>query len=258
MKNFKRVVFIAALALIAGTALLLVQLKSRQILGQPGVKVAHAPIFDPDGKLVSEQSIILPEKILDAQSRALPITQMEVTGLPKDTTFGKRFYRFPDNFQASINVVLMGTDRTSIHQPQFCLVGQGWGIDQTEQVSLRIERPVPYELEAMKLTTSIRSKDEHGEPKTVHGIYVYWFVAENHLTAQQGKRMWSMAKTLLQKGVLERWAYVSYFATCLPGQEQATFDRLKKIINASTPEFQITTGKLVPQISAVAAKMESP
>jgi len=39
---------------------------------------------------------------------------------------------------------------------------------------------------------------------------------------------------------LQRWAYISCFAVCLPGQEEATFERLKKFIAASVPEFQLT------------------
>jgi hypothetical protein len=43
----------------------------------------------------------------------------------------------------------------------------------------------------------------------------------------------------LLKGILQRWAYISYFAPCLPGQEEATFDRMKKLIAASVPEYQL-------------------
>jgi len=39
--------------------------------------------------------------------------------------------------------------------------------------------------------------------------------------------------------VLQRWAYVSYFTACLPGQEDATFARMKALITASVPEIQL-------------------
>jgi len=55
--------------------------------------------------------------------------------------------------------------------------------------------------------------------------------------------MWSQARTMLGKGVLERWAYVSYFTACLPGQEEATFERLERFIRASVPEFQTVAGR---------------
>jgi hypothetical protein len=52
--------------------------------------------------------------------------------------------------------------------------------------------------------------------------------------------MWWMARDLMKTGVLQRWAYINYFAPCLPGQEQATFERIKKMIAASAPQFQLT------------------
>ena len=48
-----------------------------------------------------------------------------------------------------------------------------------------------------------------------------------------------MARDLARTGVLQRWAYVSYMAFCSPGEEDATFERMKKMIAASVPEFQL-------------------
>ncbi len=97
-------------------------------------------------------------------------------------------------------------------------------------------RPRPYDLPVTKLTLS------PGKPGTMdglHGVYVYWFVADHEYTREHWQRMWWMAKDLLQTGVLQRWAYITYFAVCAPGQEDATFERLSKMIAASVPEFQL-------------------
>jgi hypothetical protein len=51
--------------------------------------------------------------------------------------------------------------------------------------------------------------------------------------------MWWMARDLLRTGVLQRWAMISYFAVCAPGQEAATFERLKELIRASAPDVQL-------------------
>jgi hypothetical protein len=48
-----------------------------------------------------------------------------------------------------------------------------------------------------------------------------------------------LALNLLRTGVLQRWAYVSYFSVCEPGQEDATFARMEKLIAASVPAFQL-------------------
>ena len=67
-----------------------------------------------------------------------------------------------------------------------------------------------------------------------------WFVADgDEYTARPWQRMWWMGRDLLCSGVLQRWASISYFTICAPGQEDAAFERLKKFINASAPEFQL-------------------
>jgi hypothetical protein len=165
-----------------------------------------------------------------------------VDWLPKDTLFGRRLYHSKDGFTNLLSVVLMGTDRTSIHKPQFCLDGQGWHVEKTETVSIPISRPHPYELRAMKLTASRAVRDSNGQAATVHGIYVYWFVTENLLTPYHGERMWWMARELVLTGVLQRWAYVSCFTVCWPGQDDLYFSRLRDLIAASVPQFQLAAG----------------
>ena len=68
--------------------------------------------------------------------------------------------------------------------------------------------------------------------------------------------MWSIAKTLLENGTLERWAYVSCFCPCLPGQEEADFEGVKEFIRASVPQFQLVPGPK-PGKSAVAGAANS-
>ena len=64
---------------------------------------------------------------------------------------------------------------------------------------------------------------------TLHGFYVYWFVSSNKITAVEGARLWSQWKAVLQEGLTERWAYISYFTTCLPGEESVAFEALAKV-----------------------------
>ncbi len=241
MRTAKWVVFAVALGMMAATAGWLQEFRGRHLLGPPGVRVDRVPIYGETNNLVSTQSVVLPTEVLGIPSMALPITGVEIDNLPKDTTFGRRYYRAPgSDFAVQISVVLMGTDHTSIHQPQYCLYAQDWNVTRTERIGLRMERPFAYDIPAIKLTASRQS------PKTgqmLSCIYVYWFVSGNKITAEEGSRLWSMWKTVLQKGELERWAYISYFVTCLPGREEATFERLERFIRASAPEFQTVTGE---------------
>ena len=64
------------------------------------------------------------------------------------------------------------------------------------------------------------------------------------------QRMWRMAKELVRTGVLQRWAYISYFAVCAPGNEAATFERIKKQIVDAVPQFQIAPESSGPKLAA--------
>jgi hypothetical protein len=145
------------------------------------------------------------------------------------------------NFAAQVNVVLMGTDRASLHKPQFCLTGAGWTIIKTELDKIHMERPFAYDLPVIKLTVAGEFNHE-GRPVKVHGVYAYWYVADGELSAAPSgsDRMWSIARELITTGILQRWAYVSYFSYGPPGAEDEIYERLKKLISVSVPEFQLT------------------
>jgi hypothetical protein len=107
--------------------------------------------------------------------------------------------------------------------------------------TIPVERPGRYELPVMKLTaTGVRGTG--AGRKTVRAIYVYWFVADNELSADHFQRVLWMARDLIFTGTLQRWAYVSCLAIGDPGQEEAIFQRIKQFIGASVPEFQLTSG----------------
>jgi hypothetical protein len=237
-------ILMTVLLLVGGASGFLMRWRTIQKLGQPGVKVVAEPIYDERGIRAATNSAFLPERVLDCSSEPVGLTRLELDWLPKDTTYGRRHYKSQDGFEMLVSVVLMGTDRTSIHKPQYCLPGQGWNINSSESglTSVRIERPHPYDLPVMKLmTTAYRDKPD-GHKTVVRGIYVYWFVADGELTGDHMQRMWWMARDLVCAGTLQRWAYVGCFSACLPGQEEPTFERMKKFIAAAVPEFQLAAG----------------
>jgi hypothetical protein len=206
-------------------------LKNHQRLGSPGIKATAIP-----GTLV--MNVDLPEKVLDFTSTNLPPEQVVLDYLPKDTSYAQRLYTASDGFRVSGNIVLMGMDRTSIHKPEICLPGQGWRIEQKTVVDVPIGGPCPYRMPVAKWIASNVARTADGQSRPVGGVYVFWFVADNEQTVSHPQRMWWLARDLLLKGVLQRWAYVSYFSLCDPGQEEATFERIKQLIAASVPEFQ--------------------
>ncbi len=235
---------VSVVVLIALSAGLLVVFKSRQVLGKAGLKVVEKPMTNEQGKSISQFRVELPEKILDYSSTNETVKDVELDYLPKDTTYGRRGYFKEDGFlfnRIDLSVVLMGTDRTSIHKPQFCLTGQGFTITDQERVVIPIDQPHRYELPAMKLTATQEIKLRNGGTVNLRAIYVYWFVSENRLTSEHKSRMWSMVEDLVKTGVMPRWAYVSCLTRCMPGQEAVAYERVRQLIAASVPEFQLTT-----------------
>ena len=244
-------VLIVAVALVTATAVVLTMLRARQRLGPPGVKVAAKPVHDPKGNVVGTNSIDLPEVVLNFSSEPMPLAYMMLDWLPKDTTYGARVYTASDGFQAAVMGVLMGSDRTSIHKPEYCLVGQGWKIhwEESEVTAIRIAQPHSYDLPVRKLIMSRTSQTENGQVPRMRGVFVYWLVANEQLQPYHNKIMGSIMKHMILTGELQRWAYMTCFATCPPGQEEATYERLKQLIAAAVPQFQTTVGPEIVEAS---------
>lgn len=234
MKRPQLIVAAVALVLMLGAAGVLARLKSGHHLGTPGIKT-H-PIA---GSI--RLAIDLPEQVLDCTSEVVETSDEVMKALPQDTSFGQRRYKASDGFETSVNVVLMGADRTSIHKPQFCLTGAGWRIDRTETDRVRIYRPQTYDLPIIKITAS-REVSVGEQTATLRGVYVYWFVCDGAMSGEPSgaQRMWWMARDLLRTGVLQRWAYITCFSVCLPGQEEATYKRMQRFLVSAVPEFQLT------------------
>ena len=227
----KPILLASALALMGLGAGAVGHLKAHQRLGTPGIRFAPIP-----GSVTVE--IDLPEHVLNFSSEKVPQEKIVLDTLPKDTSYAQRLYKAPDGFWVNANIILMGADRTSIHKPEFCLPGQGWHIDERSSVVIPIQADPPYSLPVSKWVLSKSVRTPEGAQQEVRGLYVFWFVADREQTPSHWERVLWLARDLFTKGVLQRWAYVSYFCVCLPGQQDACFDRVKQLIAAGVPEFQ--------------------
>jgi len=223
--------FLGGLLLMALASGAIFKLQARQSLGHPGV-LAEAQSGSQRWR------IPLPERVADMTSEEVPMVREELDGLPPDTSFGKRLYRATNGASLLLQVVLMGRDRTSIHQPQYCLTGQGFLIERTEEVHLTLGTPTARKIPALKLTASKVFTTPDGQRVPVRGIYVYWFVADGALTAHRRERLWWMARELLRTGTLQRWAYVSCFAQCRPGEEEQAYQQMREFLAEAVPQFQ--------------------
>jgi hypothetical protein len=62
------------------------------------------------------------------------------------------------------------------------------------------------------------------------------------MTSEHAERMWWMARDLITRGELQRWAYVITFSVCPPGATAATYERMERFLKASVPQFQLVPG----------------
>ena len=232
MKARERILLVVVLAMIVGTAGTLRYMKSHQHLGRPGIRATAIP-----GSM--RMQIELATNVPGYSFKELPVDKVVTKALPQDTSIRQGVYRNAEG-EIQTTVVMMGTDRTSIHKPQFCLTGTGWNIDddRSELTTVRLERPRPLDLPVMKLITKL-TVEVDGKPVNKSGVYVYWFVAEDAVTADHWRRVVWMAEHLLRTGELQRWAYITYFAPCPPGQEERAFNRVQRLMNATVPEYQL-------------------
>jgi hypothetical protein len=232
MKRKQWLIFCVAFGLIAGTAGALSWSRANQRLGQPGIKATSIP-----GSVMMK--INLPERVLDFTSTNIPESDVELGYFPPDTSYAKRCYDDLRGSSIYATVILMGGDRTSIHKPDYCLPGQGWTINQKEVVNIPLAGLQNGQLPVAKWIIGNSYQTPDGQKHLVSGLYVFWFVADGEQTTDNYERMWWLGRDLLRTGVLQRWAYISYFSVCAPGQEEATFERMKTLISHSVPEYQM-------------------
>ena len=232
---------LAALMIVtAGGALFVV--KHHQKWSSPGVRVSTGNLVLDDGKTISTNIVDLPPSIGGFDSETGILGRMEIEGLPSDTTFGRRHYRGPDGFETTLSVVLMGSDRTSLHPPRYCIEGQGCSIQKMEQVSIPIQKPVPYDLPVSKVSIS-KQIEKDGQKFVVNGVYLFWYVSESSIRAEYNSSLWTMLDSLLRGRAMDRWAYISCFSLCRSGDEAQTFARMKQFVAESVPEFQVSGAK---------------
>lgn len=242
MKPATLPLFASALLLIGLGAAGLHRLRTAVRLGTPGVKLTNLPVLDEESRVARTNSVALPLRVHGHATTVNPIPRLELDYLPPDTSYARRTYVPKDGkHRIQASVVLMGTDRTSIHRPEYCLTGQGWNIRTRREASIPIPRPSPYALKVQRYDMTYSGLAE-GRPAQRSGIYVFWFVADGQLTASHLERQWWLIRDLLRHQVLQRWAYVAYFADCPPGEEDATYDAIASLIQESVPDFQLTAG----------------
>jgi hypothetical protein len=139
------------------------------------------------------------------------MTPGEKNLLPADTRIVRSRYRRADGRELVAAVVLMGADRTSIHNPFICLRGQGHGIVRVRRLRVPLDGASrPFELEMLDLTRIVNRPD--GPPLRDLSCYAYWFAGGGHETSSRLRMLTLMTLDRIILGRADRWAYVSVFA----------------------------------------------
>ncbi len=142
---------------------------------------------------------------LDSMSKA------ERDLLPPDTLLLKKRYTAPGGAVLFASVVMSGRERSSIHRPQLCLVGQGNEIVKSTVVPVALDGR--RELDVMVLDMLRRWRAPDGRQGEQPSYYAYWFVGKGRETPHNLQRMIWMATDRIFYNTSHRWAYISVSGT---------------------------------------------
>lgn len=155
--------------------------------------------------------------------------------LPKDTVVEKKRYIHPDGASIFVTIVLSGQERSSIHRPEACVLGQGRTIVESSIIAVPLEHSSDVDIKVLDLVRSYTSA-RSGQVE-VPQYYAYWFVGRDRETAENWARMFWMAYDRIVRNVSHRWAYVSLAGTREPGKETHK-KQIKQFVKAFYPEIR--------------------
>jgi len=219
---------VATVALAAaGVALATRALDRVQVSPRTGVRLAA------DGV----NPVALPDHLgIDWVGQNAPVSAVEREVLPPDTGYSRKNYVSLRDRRQSVflSIVLSGRDRTSIHRPEICLVGQGWTIRgrSTHEFVVGGRRFPATVLQIEREVTGPR-----GEVVRVPALLVYWFVGADRIVASHWERVFYTSLDRLRHLQAHRWAYVLMQTHALDG-EAAALRRIDEVLAGTLPAFQ--------------------
>ena len=165
--------------------------------------------------------------------KLMSISPVEHDILPHDTYITRMLYKNELTGRTlHATLVMSGEDRSSIHRPQVCLVGQGNEI--TGQHAERIELAGRSELEVMVLDMMRTYGRAEDVQQKYPSFYTYWFVGKNRETAYHWERMFWMAYDRILKNVSHRWSYIAVMGS---GEYAARQEEVDAFISAFYPQI---------------------
>jgi exosortase len=211
----------------AGVALAARALDRVQVSPRTGVRLA-ADGLNP---------VALPNHLgLDWVGQNAPVSAVEREVLPADTGYSRKNYVSLHDRRQSVflSIVLSGRDRTSIHRPELCLVGQGWTIGgrSTREFIVGNTKIPTAVLHIEREVTNAR-----GEVAKLPALLVYWFVGADRIVASHWERVFYTSLDRVRHLQAHRWAYVLMQTHALDG-EAAALKRIDEVLAGTLPAFQ--------------------
>jgi exosortase len=156
------------------------------------------------------------------------VSLAERRGLPVDTLVAKRKYSEAGGAAFSVNTVIVGEDRRSIHRPERCLTAQGFSVE-------RIRREVLTLADGHALDIAVITARRAGSD--AHTGFAYWFAGPDRETASNLERHFWTAHDRLLRNTASRWAYVSVFSPEAYDTPHA-MDNLRQFLSLLRPVLQ--------------------
>ncbi len=169
--------------------------------------------------------------------RRTAVTAIEREILPPDTGFSRKLYVDLSNpsRQVLLSIVLSGRDRTSIHRPELCLVGQGWTVTGTFSHRFRHPEPGAGFIPATLLRVQREVQTRSGR-SIVPQLVAYWFVGGQTTVASHLERVLQDSWNRVSRGRADRWAYVLMQTDAGDG-EAAALARMQAVLDGTLPVF---------------------
>ena len=167
--------------------------------------------------------------------RRTEVTAIEREILPSDTGYSRKDYVAVANPAQRVffSVVLSGRDRTSIHRPELCLVGQGWTIGEISRHQFKTAGSPAGSFPATVLQVKREVRTPRG-PVMVPQLVVYWFMGGDTVVATHWQRLAVDAWNRVTQARADRWAYVLMQTDARDG-EAAALARMQAVLDQTLP-----------------------
>lgn len=172
----------------------------------------------------------------DWMGRSAEVTEVERQVLPADTGYSRKIYvsLADPSKQVFLSIVLSGRDRSSIHRPEYCLVGQGWTI--RGQFIHEFAFPGSGQFPATVLRVE-KDLVAPGGSRKVPQLFAYYFIDADSTVATNWDRMTTDSWNRVVHGRSDRWAYVVVQTGSSDG-EDAALGRIQSILSGALPAYQ--------------------